>query len=122
MKSFYLLLTATALCTGAIGCRTAPTRITYLPGGESSSGEDANQKELVKDTDPLDKDRPIAIAPPIDPNSLRSEIPHPALVANDPRLRASDPERRPSRDRDLVPTTRKREPCRRGAFCRAEQR
>jgi outer membrane protein OmpA-like peptidoglycan-associated protein len=70
MKSFYLLLTAAALCIGAIGCRTAPTRITYLPNGESSSGKDANHKELVRDANPLEKDRPIAIDP-TNPNSNR---------------------------------------------------
>jgi peptidoglycan-associated lipoprotein len=70
MKSLNLL-TATALCIAAIGCRTAQTKITYLPDGESSSGKDPNQKELVKNTDPVDKDGPIKIDPPLDPNSER---------------------------------------------------
>jgi peptidoglycan-associated lipoprotein len=71
MKSFSLLLTATALCIAAIGCRTAPTKITYLPDGGSASGKDANQKKLVEGADPLEKDHPIAIDTPMDPDSGR---------------------------------------------------
>jgi len=71
MKSLSLLLTATALCVGTIGCHTPQTKITYLPNGESSSGKDINQKELVNATDPLEKDGPIKIDPPMDPTSGR---------------------------------------------------
>jgi peptidoglycan-associated lipoprotein len=74
MKSVYALLTATALCIAATGCRTAQTKITALPNGESSSPSNPSnpdQKQLVTNTDPLDKDHPIAIDPPMDPNSER---------------------------------------------------
>jgi outer membrane protein OmpA-like peptidoglycan-associated protein len=81
MKSFSLLLTATALCIAAIGCRTAPTRITYLPDGESVSGKGANQKQSVNDANPLDKDSPIAIEPPID-NSERDPSTFKALTVH----------------------------------------
>src|SRR5262245_39073481 len=82
MKSVYVLVTATALCIGAIGCRTPQTKITYFPTDESSSAKDSNQKELVKATDPFGEDRPIAIDPPMDPNWNRDPKTFEALTVH----------------------------------------
>ena len=82
MKSLSLLVTAAALCIGGLGCKSTQGKLTYLPNPDSKSASDLNKQELVKDADPFDKDHPIAIDNPKDPNWTRDPKTFEALAVH----------------------------------------